>query len=124
MFPKFLPKEKIADFLEAYAIGQEIHVWLSSQIVSAPVYDDCTRRWSVEVDRAGKRVTVMPRHILVATGSTGEPRIPRWLGMESFKGQMYHSDEHRGAASFKGKRVVVIGAVCLATSGAFLGMLI
>ncbi|KAJ7263964.1 FAD/NAD(P)-binding domain-containing protein [Mycena rebaudengoi] len=109
-FPKFLPKEKIADFLEAYGIGQEVHVWLSSQIVSAPVYDDCTCRWSVEVDRAGKRVTVMPRHILVATGSMGKPRIPRWPGMESFKGQMYHSDEHRGAAPFKSKRVVVIGA--------------
>ncbi|KAJ7227357.1 FAD/NAD(P)-binding domain-containing protein [Mycena pura] len=110
-YPKYLSKEEIADFLEAYATEQGIHVWLESQVLkgSTPAYDASAGRWSVEVDRAGTRVTLTPRHILLATG-IGSPRIPTWPGMESFSGPIYHSDYHKGAAPFKGKRVVVVGA--------------
>ncbi|KAJ7654111.1 FAD/NAD(P)-binding domain-containing protein [Mycena polygramma] len=108
-YPKFIPKEKIADFLEAYAVGQEIHVWRSSTILPTPTYDNATGRWSVEVDHAGKRVTLAPKHIVMATGN-GEPRIPTWPGMDSFSGPLYHSSDHKGAAPFKGKRAIVVGA--------------
>ncbi|KAJ6588020.1 FAD/NAD(P)-binding domain-containing protein [Mycena capillaripes] len=82
-YPKFLPKEKFADFLEAYAVGQEIHVWLSSTIVATPTYDNSTGRWA---------------------------RIPTLAGRDSFSGRLYHSDDHKGAAPFKGKRAIVVGA--------------
>ncbi|KAJ7154020.1 FAD/NAD(P)-binding domain-containing protein [Mycena crocata] len=108
-YPKFLPKEKIADFLEAYAVGEEIHVWLSSTILPNPTYDKSTKRWTVQIDRAGKRASLTPKHILVATGN-GKARMPQWPGMDSFTGPLYHSDNHKGAAPFKGKRVVVVGA--------------
>ncbi|KAJ7178227.1 FAD/NAD(P)-binding domain-containing protein [Mycena filopes] len=109
-YPFFLPKDKIADFLEAYAIGQELHVWTSSTLVGPPTYDERTRRWAVEVDCAGEQVIALtPRHIVLATGN-GRPNVPRWPGMDVFNGALYHSDNHKGAAPFKGKRVVVVGA--------------
>ncbi|KAJ6627996.1 hypothetical protein B0H10DRAFT_1993190 [Mycena sp. CBHHK59/15] len=98
-YPKFVPKEKVANFLEAYAVGQEIHVWLSSTILPSPTYDNTSRRWSVEIDRAGSRITLTPKHI-----------NPEMAGMDSFSGPLYHSDNHKGAAPFKGKRVIVVGA--------------
>ncbi|KAJ7683315.1 FAD/NAD(P)-binding domain-containing protein [Mycena rosella] len=108
-YPKFLPKEKVADFLEAYAVGQEIHVWASSTILPKPTFDNASRRWSVKVDRAGERIALAPKHIVMATGN-GKARIPNWPGMNLFAGPLYHSDDHKGAAPFKGKRVIVIGA--------------
>ncbi|KAJ6513758.1 FAD/NAD(P)-binding domain-containing protein [Mycena vitilis] len=108
-YPTFIPKEKIADFLEAYAVGQEIHVWRSSTIFPTPTYDTATSRWSVEIDHAGKRVTLAPKHIVMATGN-GEPRVPTWPGADSFSGPLYHSSDHKGAAPFKGKRAIVVGA--------------
>ncbi|KAJ7615365.1 FAD/NAD(P)-binding domain-containing protein [Roridomyces roridus] len=108
-YPKFLPRDKIADFLEGYAVGQELNVWLSSTVLPTPTYDPSTGRWTVEIDRAGKRVCITPKHIVFATG-IGAPKAPSWPGMDSFAGTMYHSDKHRGAAPFKGKRVVVVGA--------------
>ncbi|KAJ7790745.1 FAD/NAD(P)-binding domain-containing protein [Mycena olivaceomarginata] len=108
-FPEFVPKEKLADFLEGYAVGQEIHVWLSSTVLSTPIYNDATKRWTVEIDRAGNRVTLAPKHIIMATGN-GKAKIPTWPGMDSFAGLLYHSDSHTGAALFKGKRVIVVGA--------------
>ncbi|KAJ7754845.1 FAD/NAD(P)-binding domain-containing protein [Mycena metata] len=108
-YPFYLPKEKIADFLEAYAIGQELNVWTSSTIIDHPTYNGVTRRWSVEIERSGKRVPLTPRHIVLATGN-GEARTPTWPGIDSFAGVLYHSDNHKGGAPFKGKRVVVVGA--------------
>lgn len=91
-------------------MGQEIHVWLSSTILPGPTYNNSTGRWSVEIDRAGTRVALTPKHIVIATGN-GKARIPQFPGMDSFLGPLYHSDMHKGAAPFKGKRVIVVGAV-------------
>ncbi|KAJ6569875.1 FAD/NAD(P)-binding domain-containing protein [Mycena vulgaris] len=107
-YPQYLPKEKIADFLEAYAVGQEIDVWISSTILPNPPYDKSTGRWYVEIDRAGNRVALTPKHIVIATGN-GKARIPKWPGTDSFSGSLYHSDNHKGAGPFKGKRVIVVG---------------
>ncbi|KAJ7052247.1 FAD/NAD(P)-binding domain-containing protein [Mycena amicta] len=109
-FPKFLPKQKIGDFLEGYAISQELAVWVSTEIASQPVFDDAMGRWRVEVNRAGDKVSLSPRHVVLAVGTVGKPKIPQWPGMSHFRGTMYHSDEHKGAAPFAGKRVVVVGA--------------
>ncbi|KAJ6569844.1 FAD/NAD(P)-binding domain-containing protein [Mycena vulgaris] len=108
IYPQYLPKEKIADFLEAYAVGQEIDVWISSTILPNPPYDKSTGRWCVEVDSAGNRVALTPKHIVIATGN-GNARIPKLPGTDSFSGSLYHSDNHKGAGPFKGKRVIVVG---------------
>ncbi|KAJ6570614.1 hypothetical protein DFH09DRAFT_844140, partial [Mycena vulgaris] len=108
-YPKFLPKEKIADSLEAYAVGQEIHIWTSSTIVLTPIYHGSAGRWCVEIDRAGTRAVLTPKHIVMAAGN-GKARIPTCPGMESFLGPLYHSDNHKGAAPFKGRRVIVVDA--------------
>ncbi|KAJ7450862.1 FAD/NAD(P)-binding domain-containing protein [Mycena latifolia] len=99
------------------AIGEEIHVWLSSTVLPTPSFDPTTKRWTVTVDRAGSRTTVFPKHIVMATGN-GRARIPRWPGMESFAGPLYHSDDHQGAAPFRGKKVIVVGADFVAKGAA------
>ncbi|KAG2356762.1 FAD/NAD(P)-binding domain-containing protein [Suillus spraguei] len=108
-FPKFIPKGKLANFLDSYAVNQELCVWLSSSIVSTPVYDSSSARWTVEVQHGDKKVVLNPKYLVLATGS-GSPRIPTWRGMDRFQGALYHSDFHKDAEQFRGKRVVVVGA--------------
>ncbi|KAG2039230.1 FAD/NAD(P)-binding domain-containing protein [Suillus americanus] len=108
-FPKYIPKGKLANFLESYAVHQELCIWLSSTMTSAPIYDSLTARWTVEVQHGDQKVILNPKHLVLATGS-GSPRIPTWNGMDGFQGALYHSDFHKDAEQFRGRRVIVVGA--------------
>ncbi|KAG1878425.1 FAD/NAD(P)-binding domain-containing protein [Suillus tomentosus] len=108
-FPKYIPKGKLADFLESYAVNQELCVWLSSTITSIPIYESLSARWTVEVQHGDQKVILNPKHLVLATGS-GNPHIPTWSGMDEFQGALYHSDFHKDAEQFRGKRVIVVGA--------------
>jgi cation diffusion facilitator CzcD-associated flavoprotein CzcO len=53
---------------------------------------------------------IYPRHIIQATGFTGEPKIPEFTDIEKFKGTLVHSSAFRSAKGSKGKKVIIIGA--------------
>jgi putative flavoprotein involved in K+ transport len=53
---------------------------------------------------------VEARSVVVATGYTRVPVIPDWPGRERFEGRLLHSSEYRNASSFRGLRVLVVGA--------------
>ncbi|KAG2058384.1 FAD/NAD(P)-binding domain-containing protein [Suillus hirtellus] len=108
-FPNYIPKGQLANFLDSYAVHQELCIWLSSSIASTPVYNSSSARWTVEVQHRDRKVFVNPKYLVLATGS-GSPRIPTWNGMDEFQGALYHSDFHKDAEQFRGKRVVVVGA--------------
>ncbi|KAG1760186.1 FAD/NAD(P)-binding domain-containing protein [Suillus occidentalis] len=84
-FPKYIPKGKLANFLDSYAVDHELCIWLSSRVQSTPVYDSSSARWTVEVQRGDQTVFINPKHVVLATGS-GSPRIPTWNGMDEFQG--------------------------------------
>ncbi|KAG2118678.1 FAD/NAD(P)-binding domain-containing protein [Suillus discolor] len=108
-FPNYIPKGKLANFIDSYAVNQELCIWHSSSLVSTPVYDSSSARWTVEVQRGDRKVFVNPKYLVLATGS-GSPYIPTWNGMDEFQGALYHSDFHKDAEQFRGKRVVIVGA--------------
>jgi cation diffusion facilitator CzcD-associated flavoprotein CzcO len=109
-FPKYIPKGKLANFLDSYAVDHELCIWLSSRVQSTPVYNSSSARWTVEVQRGDQTIIINPKHLVLATGS-GSPRIPTWNGMDEFQGALYHSDLHKDTEQFRGKHVVVVGAV-------------
>lgn len=96
--------------MEFYATAQELVVWTSSTILPKPIYDTETKRWSVTVDRNGTEVRLSPSHIVLAAGAVGPPRIPDIPTLSTFAGSVLHSSEFNGAAPYKGKHVVVVGA--------------
>ncbi|EIW83649.1 FAD/NAD(P)-binding domain-containing protein [Coniophora puteana RWD-64-598 SS2] len=110
-FPQYIGRTRLANFMESYAIQQELTIWTSSTLLPnpAPVFDETTKRWTVVVNRAGNHVTLNPKHVLLAMG-IGAPYTPDIPGQDKFKGDVYHSDFHPGAAKYKGKKAVVIGA--------------
>ncbi|KAF5378239.1 hypothetical protein D9757_009131 [Collybiopsis confluens] len=121
-WPRFTPRDKVADWLEQYAVSQDLHVWTNSRILPVPSYDPKTRKWTVKIDRLDGRgpITLRPTHIVLATGILGGPYTPTVEGRASFTGESFHSTAYptgtedgfklpESASRFAGKRVVVIG---------------
>lgn len=112
-WPLFTPKDKLGDWFEVYASAMELNVWTSTSIQGAE-YNDKTKTWTAQIVRSDKSVRVIrPKHIILATGHSGEPLVPRFPGQEKFRGTVYHASQHQDAsddASVKGKKVVVVGS--------------
>jgi putative flavoprotein involved in K+ transport len=108
-WPVFSPKDKIGDWLEMYARVMELNYWTKTTAKSAK-YDPKKKEWTVVVDRDGEDVTLRPKQLVFATGMSSKPVLPRFKGMETFKGEQHHSSVHPGPDGYKGKRVVVIGS--------------
>lgn len=108
-WPIYTPKDKMGDWLESYVKIMELDYWSSSPCKGAS-WDEARREWSVVVERNGKPVTVRPRHLVLATGMSGFPEVPRYPGAETFKGTQHHSSQHAGGEAWKGKRCVVVGS--------------
>ena len=108
-WPVFAPKDKLGDWFESYASAMELDVWTDTELLGA-TYDDATGLWDVRVRHHGEEHTLHPPHLVLATGASGEPRVPEIEGMSDFAGTLRHSSAHPGASEFAGKRAVVVGA--------------
>ena len=108
-WPVFTPKDKIGDWLEAYASIFELDLWTSTTCDAAS-WNAAAQAWTVTVTRNGQPVTLHPKHLVFATGAYGPPKQPDWPGIDSFKGTVLHSSAYQGASAHRGKRAVVVGA--------------
>ena len=114
-WPVFTPKDKLAEWFEAYAKLLELNVWTQTNLTSAK-WDGSKRQWTVELERkkadgTTEHRTLHPRHVIQATGHSGEASMPQIKGMEDFKGDnLCHSSQFKGASrDAQGKRAIVVG---------------
>jgi cyclohexanone monooxygenase len=75
--------------------------------VTAAVFDEATNRWAIQTDR-GDRASA--RFCVMATGCLSTAQVPKFPGLETFRGTRYHTGHwpHEGV-DFTGQRVGVIG---------------
>lgn len=109
-WPKYSPKDKLADWLEAYASVMELNIWLKSEIKAAR-FDQSAMRWTVSILRDGVERVLYPNHVVWCAGHLALPKIPTFLGQSGFNGPIYHGSEHvnAGLHSPAGKNVVIVG---------------
>ena len=108
-WPVFMPKDKLADWLEAYVKVMDLDYWGASPCRKAR-YDDATETWEVEVEHEGEMVVLRPKQLVFALGASGYPSVPVIDGAENFAGEQMHSSKFSGGEFYKNKRVVIIGA--------------
>ena len=113
--PVFTPKDKLAEWFESYAKLLELNVWTQTNLTSTK-WDDSKRQWTVELERkkpdgTTEQRTLHPRHVIQATGHSGEMSFPKIKGMNDFKGdRLCHSSQFKGAnPNSEGKKAVVVG---------------
>jgi len=108
-WPVFSPKDKLGDWLEMYVKVMELNYWTSAACLAAS-YDETAQEWSVLVDRAGRQLRLRPKQLVLATGMSGYPEVPKVAGCDSFLGEQHHSSRHGSGEAYTGKRCVVIGS--------------
>lgn len=108
-WPVFTPKDKMGDWLEAYVKIMELTYWGGTECVSAD-FDPNENRWSVNVMRDGKAMTMHPAQLVFATGAYGPPKFIDLPGADKFAGEILHSSQYYQGSGYRGKKAVVIGA--------------
>jgi cation diffusion facilitator CzcD-associated flavoprotein CzcO len=109
-WPAYIPKDKLADWFQAYADSMEINYWTNTEFESG-TYDESSERWCIRLRRADGTTRVMhPRHIVMATGVSGIPSIPELPTLRNFGGTVLHSHQYEDGDAWKGKTAIVIGS--------------
>ena len=74
--------------------------------VEATTWDEASGRWIVETDRGDK---MRARFVVLANGILTTPKLARIDGMETFKGESFHTSRWDYNIDLSGKRVGIIG---------------
>ena len=108
-WPTYIPKDRIANWLESYVDAMDINFWTETSFEGAG-YDEAAGCWSARLKRAdGSMREIRPRHIVMATSVSGTPNIPAIPTLDQFEGPVLHSSQFTAGADWTGKRVTVFG---------------
>ena len=109
-WPTYIPKDKLAAWLEAYVESMELNCWTGTEFEGG-TYDEGEGRWSVTLRRAdGMKRQMHPRHVVMATGVSGIPSLPDIPTLRNFSGTILHSSQYEDGEAWKGRRALVIGS--------------
>ncbi|WP_027514173.1 NAD(P)/FAD-dependent oxidoreductase [Bradyrhizobium sp. WSM1417] len=108
-WPTYIPKDKLANWFEAYVDAMELNFWTGTEFEGG-AYDHAKGNWTVTLRRAdGSKRTVHPRHVVMATGVSGIANVPVIPTLDNFKGTLLHSSRYEDGETWTGKRAIVIG---------------
>jgi putative flavoprotein involved in K+ transport len=107
-WPVFIPKDKLANWFEAYAAAMELNVWCRTELVRGD-YNDVEGTWTLTLRRPEGERTVRPRHLIFATGVSSIPVIPDLPGLRDFAGTVMHSGAYTEGSAWRGRRALVLG---------------
>jgi cation diffusion facilitator CzcD-associated flavoprotein CzcO len=108
-WPTYIPKDKLANWFEAYVESMELNFWTGTEFEGGS-YDEKQERWTVTLRRAdGSGRTMHPRHVVLATGVGGIPSLPDIPSLKNFSGTVIHSSQYTDGEEWKGKKALVIG---------------
>jgi NADPH-dependent 2,4-dienoyl-CoA reductase/sulfur reductase-like enzyme len=100
----FPPRRDFLDYLHEYAATFHLPVRTRAEVVSAGQLDGV---WRV---RTAAGADVPATSVVVATGIVSNPFVATIPGRDRFAGPIIHSVEYRRPDSYRGRRVLVVGA--------------
>ena len=108
-WPTYIPKDKLANWFEAYVESMELNFWTATEFEGG-AYDEKQERWTVTLRKAdGSKRQMHPRHLVMATGVSGIPNLPDIPGLKDFTGTVLHSSQYTDGEDWRDRRAMVIG---------------
>jgi cation diffusion facilitator CzcD-associated flavoprotein CzcO len=112
---EFATQPELMEFFSKAADKMDVRkdISFNTKVVKA-VFDNDENSWTVELDNAE---VIKSRYLLTCVGALSTPNMPKYTGMDLFRGETYHSyywphdrDGYGGKkVDFSGKRVGVVG---------------
>ena len=103
-WPHYIPKDKIANWIEFYVEAMEIDFWTGTGFEGAATTPpgNC---WTARLRLADGSVRVMrPRHIVMATSVSGTPNMPEIpTARTASRGAVVHSSGFKDGAAVAGQ---------------------
>ncbi|KAM6219306.1 flavin-containing monooxygenase 1 isoform 1-T1 [Rhynchocyon petersi] len=114
-YPNFVPNSLFLEYLKMYAHRFNLvkYIQFKTKVCSITKRPDFTisGQWDVVTLCEGKQESAIFDAIMVCTGFLTNPNLPldSFPGINTFKGQYFHSREYKHPDIFKDKRVLVVG---------------
>jgi cation diffusion facilitator CzcD-associated flavoprotein CzcO len=112
-YPHYPSHRQVKEYFGRYAdhFGLRRAIRFGTDVVRA-VPIDGGRAWDVTVrDRvSAQETTYRYAGLVVGNGHNWSPKMPAYPGQESFRGEILHSADYKGAEVLRGRRVLVVGA--------------
>jgi putative flavoprotein involved in K+ transport len=102
-YGKWVARDDVVRYLEAYCAHHSLEVRLSTEITRIERDGD---EWVLRCPRGDLRAT----YVVVANGHNHTPDLPDWPGADGFSGELLHASAYRNAKPYIGKDVLVVGA--------------
>ena len=111
---KYVSQTEISSYAEMMTdhVGIRDKIRFSRKVVELKYLGDGDAVWqvsTVDFNTGEPAETVTCRHVVSANGPLSSPRMPEISGMESFKGESFHTANWDSNAMLAGKRVGVVG---------------
>ena len=108
-WPRYIPKDKIADWLESYASIMEINFWTETNFDGAD-WDEDAQQWTARLTlKDGSARTMKVHHIVMAASVSAVPKKPDISSLAAFEGPKLHSEEFEIGSEWAGRPVMVLG---------------
>jgi NADPH-dependent 2,4-dienoyl-CoA reductase/sulfur reductase-like enzyme len=101
--PRYVPRQGVVDYLEAYARHHGIEPVCGQTVLRI------ARGNGVWTAHAASGSSFSAPQLVLATGANREPVLPVLPGQDTFAGRVLHSRDYRNAQPFAGQRVLVVG---------------
>ncbi|XP_020826142.1 flavin-containing monooxygenase 1-like [Phascolarctos cinereus] len=114
-FPNFLPHARFLEYLKMHANKFNLLKCIQFKTIVCNVKKcpdfSTSGQWEVITEHEGKQESAIFDAVMVCTGYLTDPFLPldTTPGINTFKGQYFHSREYKHPDLFKDKRVLVIG---------------
>jgi cation diffusion facilitator CzcD-associated flavoprotein CzcO len=102
--PRYVPRQRVVDYLDAYAARAGIAPRFGAEATAIVPAEGGGWRTTT---RAGE--AIRSHRVVVTTGANNIPFAPTIAGQENFAGEIVHSRAYRDVAPFAGRRVLVVG---------------
>lgn len=102
----FAKQPEILSYLEDVATQHELYqnIQFNCELKHAE-WNEAEKQWQLDTSKG----CYAARTVIFSTGPITEPQIPQINGIESFKGEMFHSARWNHQYDLKDKRIAVIG---------------
>lgn len=114
-YPNYVPNSQFLDYLKMYADRFNLlkYIQFKTTVFSVTKCQDfnVSGQWEVVTLHEGKQESAIFDAVMVCTGFLTNPHLPLgcFPGIQTFKGQYFHSRQYKHPDIFKDKRVLVVG---------------